>query len=130
MSSVLLLIPVFEMLGLLGFVHMAQVPSISALRYLPLILAIVPVIWIAVRQGRSQTPGGIVRASLLIALAFVAGFQALGLVYTGLAKDIDIFSTENFIRLGLIATGVFVGHIGLFVLLRIPRCLQRGASIK
>jgi hypothetical protein len=118
MPSALLLIPVFEMLGLLGFIQLAQMSNSQVLRYLPLVLAAILVVWIAIRQGKTLTLKEVAIASFLIALVFVACFQFIGLVFTGLAKDVDVFSVENFIRLSLIAIGVFVGHAGLLAAAR------------
>ena len=125
MPSALLLIPVFEVLGLLGFIQLAQMPNSRALRYLPFVLAAILVVWIAMRQGKTLTLKGVAIAAFLIALVFVACFQFMGLMFTGLAKDIDVFSVENFIRLGLIAISVFVGHAGLLAVARwLPHMLQ------
>ena len=118
MPSAFLLIPAFEMFGLLGFIQLAQMSNGQEFRYLPLVLAVIPVIWIAIRQGKALTLREVAIASLLIAIVFVACFQVAGLVFTGLAKDVDIFSVENFARLSLIATGAFVGHLGLLATVR------------
>ena len=118
MPSALLLIPAFEMFGLLGFIQLAQTSNGQEFRYLPLVLAVIPVIWIAIRQGKTLTLREVSIASLLIAIVFVACFQVAGLVFTGLAKDVDVFSVENFGRLSLIATGAFVGHLGLLATVR------------
>ena len=118
MPSALLLIPAFEMFGLLGFIQLAQMSNGQEFRYLPLVLAVIPVIWIAIRQGKTLTLREVSIASLLIAIVFAACFQVAGLVFTGLAKEVDIFSVENFARLSLIATGAFVGHLGLLATVR------------
>jgi hypothetical protein len=65
-----------------------------------------------------MTSKQILVASIVISLMFVGCFQIMGLIFPGLAKDIDLFSIENLIRLGTIAAIAVVGHLGLFVAIR------------
>lgn len=113
MPNALFLMPVFELFGLLGFVYLAKIPDWQALRYLPLVLAVCLVIWIAIKQGDAIKPKQAASLSFWIALLLVVGFQLAGLVFPGLAKDVDILSMSNFVRLSLIAVGAWIGHAGL-----------------
>lgn len=118
MPNVLFLIPLFEILGLLGFTYIATTLSNQGAQYLPLVLAAFSVIWFAIKHGKHLTSRQIAIASICVSLVFMGCFQILGFFLPGLAKDVDIFSVENLIRLGVITVIAVVSHAGLFAVAR------------
>ncbi len=118
MPSMLLLIPLIEILGLLAFAYSSGVLGNQEVRYLPIVLAAALVIWLAKKNSATLTIQQVMAASIVISLVFVGCFQILGLVLPGLAKDVDVFSIENLVRLSTIAAIAVVGHLGLFAATR------------
>lgn len=118
MPKILWLIPLFEILGLMGFIYLATLLSGQEIRYLPLVLAAGFVIWLAVKNGKELTSKQIVVASISVSLIFVGCFQLLGFLFPGLSKDVDLLSFSNLVRLCVIGIVATVGHAGLFVAVR------------
>lgn len=118
MPGRLLLIPLCEIFGLLGFMYFAARLGSQEIRYLPLVLAAILVIWLAVKGGKELTPRQIALVSISVSVVFVILFQMLGFVFSGLAKDIDLFSLSNLVRLGTIGMLAVAGHAGLFTAVR------------
>ena len=121
MPNVLFLIPLFEILGLLGFTYIATTLSNQGAQYLPLVLAAFSVVWLAIKNCKQLTSRQIAIVSVCVSLVFVGCFQILGLFLPGLAKDVDVFSAENLMRLSAITVIAVVGHAGLFAAIRYIR---------
>lgn len=121
MPKVLLLIPLFEIAGLVGFIHAAALLEHQEIRYLPIVLAAVPVIRLAIRNGKELASKQVVIASILLSLTFTGCFQILGYAFPGLAKDVDAFSVGNLIRLSVVAVVSIIAHTTLFMTARLFR---------
>lgn len=122
MPLILLLVPVLELLGLLGFIYVASISSEQSIRYLPFVVAGIGFLYLASRRAGAMSFRQIVTSSILMSFGFVVGFQILGVIFSGLAKDLDITSLENLARLALILGAAIVFH---FVLLIICHFLYR-----
>jgi hypothetical protein len=118
MPRKLLMIPLLEILGLLGFTYFSSLLGSQELRYLPLVLAAGLVIWLAEKNGREFSLKQIAITSILVSLVFVGLFQILGFIIPKLSKDIDLISLSNLVRLATICVVAVVGHAGLFVAVR------------
>jgi len=121
MPTTLFLIPLFEILGLVGFISFSASLGSHEIRYLPLVLAAGIVVWLAAKSSRELTPRQILVASVVVSLIFVTCFQVLGFVFPGLAKDVEIISLGNLVRLGSISMIATVAHAGLFAAVRYLR---------
>ena len=110
MPPILLLVPVFELLGLLGFMYLASISVESNLRYLPFAVTAVMVVLLFVREAGSMTFRQLAVTAVLLSFLVVAGFQGLGFIFSGLAKDVSLVSSENIVRLAAIFTIVMVVH--------------------
>jgi len=118
MPYVFLLIPLLEILGLFGFTYVAAVTDEQSVRYLPFAVAAIVVIWLAFKNVKSLTPKQITISSVLVSLAFVGCFQILGLIVPGLAKDVDLLSIANLLRLSAVFAVAFAGHFALFATMK------------
>ncbi len=118
MPLVLFLIPLFEIFGLWGFTSLAATFDNPIVRYLPLALALIAVVWLAAKNTKSLSLQQVAVASLLVSLVFVGCFQIMGLTLSGLAKDIDLVSIENLFRLSIITVIATVCHFVLFAGIR------------
>ena len=116
MPLILLLVPVLELLGLLGFVYLASSTVEPSIRYLPLMVAGVAVVLLFAREAGAMTLRQLAIAAALLSVLAVAAFQALGFVYSGLAKDVDHISFGNVMRLAVVLAMAFVAHSGLLAL--------------
>lgn len=118
----LLLIPLFEIFGLFGFLYLPVFLDNQEIRHLPLVLSAIIVILFAVKNGKKLAVRQIVIFSAVISISFVVLFQLFGFLFPGLSKDVDIFSFSNLVRLGAIGIVAMVGHVVLFVAIY---CIRR-----
>lgn len=116
LPPILLLVPVFELLGLLGYVYLASTSGEASLRCLPLAAAAVTVVLLFVREAGSMTLRQLAMTAALLSVLTVAAFQALGLVYAGLTKDVDPISFDNVARLTVILAIASAAHGSLLAL--------------
>lgn len=116
MPLILLLVPFLELLGLLGFIYVASISSEQTIRYLPFFAAGIGVLYLALRRAGSMSFRQIVALSIVMSLEFVVGFQILGVIFTGLAKDLDMISLDNLTRLALILGAAIVFHFMLLII--------------
>lgn len=110
MPPILLLVPVLELLGLLGFIHLASTSVGPSLRYLPLVVAAVTVVLLITREAASMTLRQLAVSAALLSLAAVTGFQVLGFVFSGIAKDVGPISLANVVRLAVLLAIAMVAH--------------------
>jgi hypothetical protein len=115
LPATLFLIPLLELLGVAAFAYVGGT-SFSGGRYLVLLAVAAFVIWVAATKGKELGARQIVIASLALSALFVVGFQLLGFIFRGLAKDMDVMSAANLNRLGMIGLLGVVGHIVLFLM--------------
>lgn len=116
MPPILLFVPVLELLGLLGFFYLASTSVEPSLHYLPLVVAAVPVVLLFTREAGKMTTRQLAMTATLLSFLAVATLQALGLVYVGLAKDIDPISFDNVARLAMIFAIAVAAHGSLLAL--------------
>jgi hypothetical protein len=121
MPLILLLVPVLELLGLLGFVYLASSTVDPNLRYLPLMVAGGAVVFLFAREAGAMTLRQLAIAVALLSVLAGGVFQVLGLVYPGLAKDVDHISFGNVMRLAVVSGMAFVVHGGLLALCHLLR---------
>ncbi|MEJ6003872.1 hypothetical protein [Paucibacter soli] len=112
MPPILLLVPALELLGLLGFIHLASTSVEPSLRYLPLVAAAITVVLLFTREAGSMTLRQLAVSAALLSLLVVAAFQGLGFVFPGLAKDVDPISFANVVRLAVILAIAIAAHGG------------------
>lgn len=115
MPTLVFLISAFELLGFFGFLLLARLPDWQAYRYIPFGIMGYLVIWLLTKQRRLFSLKQTVAVSFWIALLVVIGFQLLGMIFPGLAKDMDLVSMSNFIRLVWFFLIVWITHIGLLI---------------
>ncbi len=125
MPPILLLVPVLELLGLLGFVYLASPMVEPSLRYLPLVVAGATVVLLFAREAGSMTLRQLAIATALLSVLAVAAFQAVGFVYAGLAKDVDPISFDNVVRLAVVLAMALAAHGGLLALCHFLRVRRR-----
>jgi hypothetical protein len=123
MPPILLLVPVLELLGLLGFIYLASVEP--SLRYLPLVAAAVMVVLLFTREAGSMTLRQLAVAAALLSFLVVAAFQVLGFVFSGLAKDVDPASFDNVARLAMILAITLAAHGSMLAVCHILRKRRR-----
>jgi hypothetical protein len=110
MPPILLLVPLLELLGLLGFLYLASISVEPSLRYLPIVAAVVTVVLLFAREAGSMTLRQLAVAAALLSFLAVAGFQVLGFVFSGLAKDVDPISFDNVARFAAILAIALAAH--------------------
>lgn len=110
MPLILLLVPVIELLGFLGFIYLASIAIEPSFRYFPLMAAAITVILLFARETGTMSVQQLALTAALLSLLSVAAFQILGLVHSGVAKDIDLISFDNLVRLAVILAVALVVH--------------------
>jgi hypothetical protein len=119
---------VAEFLGLLGFVLLGQYESGSALRFLPVLIAIVAIRFIAYVKTTADSYKVLAYISIMAAVIFVALVQLLGRsAFPGLVKDVGLFSLENAGRVGAMLVIGIGGHFLLLSLARVVRASLRSS---
>lgn len=126
MPPILLLIPVLELLGMLGFVYLASSTDELFIRYLPFVAAGATIVFLFAREAEAMTLQKLAIATVLLSVLTVAAFQIVGVVYAGLAKDVDPISFDNAARLTVVLVMALVAHGGLLVLCHFLRGHRRG----
>lgn len=115
-----------EFLGLLGFVLLGQQEGASAIRFLPVLLAVLAVGFIAFAKTTAESYRVIAYISIAVAVILVMLIQLLGrTVFPGLVKDIGLFTAENASRLGIMLVIGIGGHFLLLSLARVVRASLR-----
>ncbi|HEV6966689.1 MULTISPECIES: hypothetical protein [Roseateles] len=132
MRPILLIVPVCELLGLIGFMLLASNPDHSGLRWLPLFASAILVILLLAREAGSMTLRQVAVSTALLSLLGVAAFQTLGLAFSGLAKDVDLISLTNAVRLGVVLGIALAAHGGVLVIFHLLRgpCRNSGSGPK
>lgn len=106
-----------EIAGLLGFLFLSCYHDATIARFLPLLIALVTIGYIAYRTGSAISYKEIVWVSLIASAMFVVLVQLLGfMVFSGLVKDMNLLSLENAARAGLMMAIGMVGHFLLLTL--------------
>jgi len=119
---------VVEFLGLLGFVLLGQHEKGSAIRLLPVLLAVLAVGFIAYAKTTGDSYKAIAYISIAAAAIFVVLVQLLGrTAFPGLVKDIGFFSLENAARVGTMLVIGIGAHFLLLSLARVVRASLRSA---
>lgn len=109
----------FEILGLLGFIFASSYQEGMVTRFLPLLLALAAVAFIAYLKAKAFSYKEIAYISVAASAIFILVVQILGFtVYPGLAKDMDFLSGENLVRSVVM---LFIGIAGHFLLLSLAR---------
>jgi hypothetical protein len=109
----------FEVLGLFGFIVASRYQEGMMTRFLPLLLALVAVAFVAYLKAKAFSYKEVACISVTASAMFILVVQILGFtVYPGLAKGIDFLSGENLARTGVM---LFVGTAGHFLLLSLAR---------
>lgn len=121
MPPILLLVPVLELLGLLGFIYLASMSIGSSLRYLPLVVAAISVALLFAKEAGSMALRQLAVAAVLLSVLAVAAFQVLGFVYAGLAKDVEPISLDNVARLAVILLIALAAHGSVLTLCHLLR---------
>lgn len=115
-------IGVFEVLGFWGFIIASRYQEGMVTRYLPLLLALLAVVFVAYLKVKAFSYREIAYISVVASAIFILVVQILGFtVYPGLAKDMDFLSGENLVRAGVM---LFVGTAGHFLLLSLVRVVR------
>lgn len=126
MPPILLLVPVLELLGLLGFIYLAPISTVPRLRYLPVVVAVIAVVLLFAREAGSMTMRQLAVAAAMSSVLAVVAFQIVGFIYPGLAKDVDALSFENVARLAVTLAIAFVVHGCVLTLCHFSRGRLRG----
>lgn len=121
MPTILLIIPALEILSGLGFIYLASNSTVSGLRYLPVLIAAVAVLFLFARVAGSMTLRQIAVTALTLTFLATAAVQGIGLVFSGFAKDIELISVENLARLSVIFIIGLILHGGLLALFHFLR---------
>lgn len=109
-----------EVAGLLGFIFASQYQEGGEYRYLPLLIALTAIVYVAYLKARVISYKEIAYVSITVSVTFIFVVQLLGFtVYSGLVKDINFLSEENASRIGLMLLLGTVGHFLLLILTRI-----------
>jgi hypothetical protein len=117
---------VAEFLGLLGFVLLGQHENGSAIRLLPVLLAVLAVGFIAYAKTTADSYKAIAYISIAAAAIFVVLVQLLGrTAFPGLVKDLGFFTSENASRVGIMLLIGIGGHFLLLSLARVVRASLR-----
>lgn len=116
MPPILLLVPVLELLSLLGFTYLASISVHPSLRYLPLVVAAVTIVLLFAREAGSMTLRQLAAAAALLSVLAVTAFQVVGFAYGGLAKDVDPISFDNVTRLAVILAIALAAHASALAL--------------
>jgi hypothetical protein len=115
MFKIALYLVSLEISGLLGFVMVSFYQEWTPFRFLPLLIALVPIGYVAFSKARTLSCKEIAYISMMVSGSFVLMVQLLGFtVYPGLAKDLEFLSGENAARIGLM---LLIGTVGHFLLL-------------
>lgn len=112
-----------EIVGLLGFLFISRYQDAAFARFLPLLIALATVGYVAYRNGTAISYKQIGGVSLVTSAMFVVVVQLLGfMVFPGLNKDMDFLSLENATRAGLM---LVIGMVGNFLLLTLARVARK-----
>ncbi len=116
-----------EIAGLLGFIFASRYQEGGGeYRYLPLLVALTAIVYIAYLKTRAISYKEIAYVSITVSVTFVFVVQLLGFtVYSGLVKDINFLSEENAARIGLM---LLIGTVGHFLLLILTRLFHKKGS--
>jgi hypothetical protein len=110
-----------EFLGLLGFVLLSSENG-SPIRFLPLLIAVVAVGFIAYAKASANSYKAIGYISVVASIILVVLFQVLGrTVFPGLVKDVEFFTLADTSRAGIMLAIGVCGHFLLFSLARMMR---------
>jgi hypothetical protein len=112
-----------EVVGLLGFIFASRYQEGGEYRYLPLLVALTAIVYVAYLKARVISYKEIAYVSIMVSVTVVFVVQLLGFtVYSGLVKDIIFFSGENAARIGLM---LLIGTVGHFLLLTLTRLFYK-----
>lgn len=114
--KIIIFIPLLEVIALLLFVYFGKIEAPTYFKYIGSLLPLVVVVIVGVFWGGGGSLVQLIKNSILAAVVFVALFQVIGLLFSGLGKDISAFSVENLIRLLLIGTLVSFFHFAVFLI--------------
>jgi|GEM_PF-2232126 hypothetical protein len=115
-----------EVFGLLGFIIASRYHEGMLVRFLPILIALVAIIYISYFKAVMILHKEIVYISILASAIFIFVVQILGYtIYPGLNKDIDFFSGTNALRTVLMLSIGFSGHFLLLALVNIVRKTNR-----
>jgi MFS family permease len=105
-----------EITSFLGFIVLSSHQSTASWRLLPFLIAVIVIVYIAFSKARRLSINEINYVSIISPVIFITVDQILGFtLYPGLVKDIEFFSRENAITVGII---LFAGVLAHFLLLR------------
>ena len=111
-----------ETAGLIGFILMSRYQDGERARFFPLLVALTTIGYVAYLSASAMSYKAIAYVALVASATFVFLVQVLGfVVFPGLAKDVDLLSSENATRVGLVLTICFIGHGLLLTLARVAR---------
>ena len=115
-------IGVFEVLGFWGFIIASRYQEGMMTRYLPLLLALLAVLFVAYLKTKALPYKEIAYISVVASAVFVLVYLLLGFtLYPGLVKDTDFLSIKMLTGTIVMLTIGTVGHFLLLSLVRIGR---------
>ena len=104
-----------EIAGLLGFIMASHLHGESMIRYLPFLMVLLAICYVAYEKATLLSAKEIFSISFIVSVIFTLCVQVLGfMAYSGLSKDIDFLSRENAARTGIM---LLLGTAGHFLLL-------------
>ncbi|MCU7966181.1 MAG: hypothetical protein KZQ74_03140 [gamma proteobacterium symbiont of Bathyaustriella thionipta] len=108
-----------EVFGLLGFIYIAQHQEGTLFRFLPLLVVLAIIGFIAFLKMRTLSYKKIAYVSIIVSIIFISVIQILGFtVYHGLVKGVTFISWDNAIRVGVVLFICTIGHFLLLLLVR------------
>lgn len=115
-------IGVFEVLGFWGFIIASRYQEGMMTRYLPLLLALLAVVFVAYLKTKALPYKEIAYISVVASAVFVLVYLLFGFtLYPGLVKDTDFLSIKMLTGTIVMFTIGTVGHFLLLSLVRIGR---------
>lgn len=111
-----------EVTGLLGFIIVSRYQEGALSRFIPLLVALVAIGYVAYSKAGAISYKEIIYISIMTSAFFIFVVQVLGFTaYSGLSKDIDFFSGTNVLRTGIMLIIGVTAHLLLLGLVRIVR---------